>query len=109
MSTFLTRGNSFLAAGELREITPATTNTVQLSGGTEVLNTNTGTLAALTFVLPGSGTKGDRIGIKTIGAVTAVTWKLTNGSTTTANGVPAALTANQAIQLRYTTLGWQLW
>lgn len=108
MSTFAQRGGSFLTSGVLIEAAPASGSTVKLEGGTVFYNTKATTTAALTLQLPGA-VKGDTIVIKSVAAITALTWITPNGTATTANGLPAALTAGQAILIRYTSAGWTNW
>src|SRR5262245_39614069 len=108
MPSFAVRGTSFLEGHQFVEAAPTSGSTIVLQGGSDLLITNVATTAALTLQLPG-GVKGDVLEVKAIAAVTALTWKTPTGATTTANGVPASLTAGQKVVLRYTSLGWQLW
>src|SRR5262245_20516343 len=110
MATFAQRGNSFLAAHVLVEQAPATGSTILMIGGTDFLNTNAGTIAALTLRLPG-GARGDEMVVKTIGAITALSWQTPIGGATTANGLPSTLAANGKIVLKWSqTLGaWMVW
>jgi len=110
MATFATRGNSFLAGHVLSEIAPASGSTVQLIGGTDTFITSGSTTAALTLRLPG-GARGDEIVVKTVSAITTLTWQTPNGTATTANGLPATLAAAGKVVLKYSpTLGaWTVW
>jgi hypothetical protein len=105
MPSFLVQGNSFFPA-YAGSVAVATTPLVPTSGNTIHMTTNSlflqpaGTLAALIIYLPNSPVSGQTATITSTAAVTSVTWFTGNGGAIV--NVPAGLTANTEVRMRYT-------
>jgi hypothetical protein len=117
MPSFEAADSSFFSESSgspARVVTPTTGSTVNMrSGGRSFYNNNSGTIAALTVVLPGGVDITDNVvvfGSKS--AITALTLRDNLGNTVSGtNGLPTTMAANSTFAVCFVNkaVGWVLW